>query len=84
MITQVSGFNAGGVARDPRRKAQSIQFKRQSKIPYKSANNSAYAKEFKKQQKHALGTSVAIVAGSVLFTVGYFMLSGLKTMRHVA
>lgn len=84
MITQVNGFNAGGVARDPRRKAQSIQFKRQSKIPYKSAANSTYAKEFKKQQNNAIGKSIAVVAGAFLFGVGYFMISGLRTMRHAA
>jgi len=78
MITQVSGLNAGGVAKDPRRKAQRIQFKRGSNIPYQSN----YNKDYDRQQRNALLTSVSIVIGSVLFTVGYFMLSGLKNVKN--
>lgn len=74
MITQVSGFNVSGVTKDPRRKAQSIQFKRHSNIPYKSG----YDEEFERQQRNALWTSISIVVGSVLFVVGYFLLSGKK------
>lgn len=74
MITQVSGLDVSGVKKDPRRKAQSVRFKRQAKIPYKSS----YSKEFEQQQKNALNTSVAIVGGSMLFTIGYFLLSGLR------
>ena len=77
MITQISGLNAGGVTKDPRRKAQRIQFKHRSNIPYKSN----YDRETDRQQKNALWTSASIVMGSVLFTVGYFMLSGLKHVK---
>ncbi|MFA7658451.1 MAG: hypothetical protein WCY19_03360 [Candidatus Gastranaerophilaceae bacterium] len=77
MITQVSGLNVSGVTKDPRRKAQSIQFRRHSNIPYKSN----YDTEYERQQRNALWTSVSIVIGSVLFTVGYFMLSGLKRVK---
>ena len=77
MITQISGLNANGVTKDPRRKAQRIQFKHSANIPYKSNYNS----EYERQQRSALYTSVSIVIGSVLFTVGYFMLSGLKTIK---
>lgn len=82
MITQISGPNTYGVAKDPRRKAQSVRFKERSMIPYKSNyNNDSFNKEYEHQQKRALWSSVAIVAGAVLFTVGYFMLSGLKTVK---
>lgn len=68
MITQVSGFNAGGIIRDPRRKSQSVEFKHQAKIPYKSAAAAeAYGKEFKQQQQKALRTSIATIAGCGLF-----------------
>lgn len=80
MITQVSGPNTYGVTKDPRRKAQSVRFKERSMIPYKS-NYDGYNKEYERQQKNALWTSISIVAGAVLFTVGYFMLSGLKTAK---
>lgn len=81
MITQISGPNTYGVAKDPRRKAQSVRFKERSMIPYKSNYNDGFNKEYEHQQKQALWRSVAIVAGAVLFTVGYFMLSGLKTVK---
>lgn len=77
MITQVSGLNTSGVTKDPRRKAQRIQFKHSANIPYKSN----YNLEYERQQRNALLTSVSIVMGSVLFTVGYFMLSGLKHVK---
>jgi len=79
MITQISGLNASGVTKDPRRKAQRIQFKHSANIPYKSN----YHPEYERQQRSALYTSVSIVIGSVLFTVGYFMLSGLKNIKKV-
>lgn len=71
MITQVSGFNASSSAKDPRRKAQSIRLKHISDIPYRSN----YEKEYREQQKNALQTSITIVLGSVLFTMGYFLFS---------
>ena len=74
MITQVGGPSSVVVAKDPRRKAQRIQFRRSTQIPYQSA----HSKEFENQQKKALLTSVYIVLGSVLFTAGYFFFSGAK------
>lgn len=76
MITQVSGLSSGVIAKDPRRKAQRIQFRHSAQIPYQSS----YNKDYEQQQKNALWTSVSIVLGSVLFTAGYFFFSGLKTI----
>lgn len=70
MITQVNGLGSG-VIKDPRRKAQSVQFKHRSTIPYKSGYNEQYAQ----QKNNALWTSLSIVAGSILFAIGYFMLT---------
>lgn len=78
MITQVSGFNSSGVFKDPRRKAQSFQFKHHANIPYQGSYDDPYVR----QKNNAVLTSISIVAGSVLFTVGYFMLSALS-MRNV-
>lgn len=77
MITQVNGLEAYRVPKDPRRKSQSIQFRNHSQIPYKSN----YDEEFARQQKNAFWTSISIVAGSVLFTVVYFLLSGMKNVK---
>lgn len=74
MITQVSGLNTSGVIKDPRRKAQSIQFKHRANIPYKGG----YNEQYEKQKSNALWTSVSIVLGAVLFTIGYFLVSALK------
>lgn len=79
MITQVSSLNVRGAAvRDPRRKAQSVQFRNNSKIPY----TMDYNEQISKHQNSALWSSIAIVAGSILFTMGFFMLSALKNMKH--
>lgn len=80
MITQVSGRNAVSVTKDPRRKAQSIQFRDRSNIPY--TQNYKYDREYERQQKNALWTSVSIVLGALLFTMGYFMLSSMKKAKH--
>ena len=79
MITQVSGRISTSVFKDPRRRAQSVQFKNRNYIPYKG-NNEADNKE---QVKKAVFTSVAVVAGSIAFMIGYFLLSarGLKKPR---
>jgi len=74
MITKVSVPDARGTIKDPRRKAQSTQFKNRSTIPYQSGCN----QHVEKQKNNALLTSVSIVAGSILFTVGYFMLSAMS------
>lgn len=79
MITQVSSLNAfGGVLRDPRRKAQSVQFRNNSKIQY----TGEYGRKISKEQNSALWSSIAIVAGSILFTLGFFMLTALKNMKR--
>lgn len=75
MITQVSSLSSGSVARDPRRKAQSIKFKHRSNMPYKSG----YNEQYEHQKNNALLTSITIIAGSMLFTLGYFLLSALRT-----
>lgn len=74
MITQVGGPSSGVVAKDPRRKAQRVQFKHSTQIPYQSSYNNKY----ERQQKRAFWTSFYVVLGSVLFTVGYLFLSGVK------
>lgn len=77
MITKVSGLDPRALGNDPRRKAQSTQFKRHSKIPY----TKSYEEAFARQQKNALWTSISIVVGSILFTSLYFMFSALKRAR---
>lgn len=77
MITQVGGRIGSGVARDPRRKAQSVQFKNSTYIPYKGSNESIY----REQEKKALRTSALIVAGSILFMVSYFLISALSSKK---
>lgn len=78
MITQVSSLNVGaGAIRDPRRKAQSVQFRNNSKIPYIDNSSGRVSKE----QNSALWSSIAIVAGSILFTMGFFMLSAIRNMK---
>ena len=79
MITQVSGCDAVGVTKDPRRKARSIRFKDGSGISY--AQSYKYDREYQRQQKNALWTSVSIVLGALLFTMGYFVLSGMKKAK---
>jgi hypothetical protein len=74
MITSVSSYNARGNAKDPRRKSQSVQFRKSSDVP----NQSGYRDQHSKHKSNAQVTSGAIVAGSVLFTVGYFVLSGMS------
>ncbi len=78
MITKVTGHAAVGVAKDPRRKSQSVQFKKRPTIPYKSGEELL---EYRRQQKNALFTSMSIVAGSLLFTIGYFALAGAKRIK---
>lgn len=79
MITQISGLDTRGVTKkDPRRKAQSVQFRKKVNIPYKQGIDAQYVQ----QKKNALWTSVSIVAGAVLFTVGYFLLAGMKNAKN--
>jgi len=78
MITKVSSLNTcGGIVRDPRRKTQSVQFRNNSKIQYTGEASDGLSQ----QQNSALWSSVAIVAGSILFTMGFFMLSAMKNMK---
>lgn len=78
MITQVNSLNVGGVAKDPRKTSRRIQFKNS----YNSSNISYKSNEdYKRQQKNALQTSIAIVLGSLVFMTGYFMLAGLKNVK---
>lgn len=77
MITQVSAANVCGVAKDPRRTAQRIQFKNKPEIPYKGNSET----EYERQQKSAFKTNVAIILGAVAFMMGYFFLSGLDKVR---
>lgn len=79
MITQVSGLNAIGSAKDPRRKAQSIQFRHHSNIPY--TQNYKYDKTYERQQKNALWTSAAIVIGALFATMGYFVLTNAAKVK---
>lgn len=78
MITQVSGLDVRGVKKDPRRKAQSVQFRNKVNIPYTNNSDTGYVRE----KKNALWTSVSIVAGAILFTVGYFLLAGMKKAKN--
>lgn len=74
MITQVNSLGSP-VLRDPRRKAQSVQFKHRSNIPFKNDYNEQYVQ----QKNNALWTSISIVGGSLLFMLGYFLFSALKS-----
>lgn len=86
MITQVSGPSTVGVTKDPRRKSQSLKFDKRARIPHNAkfikegvdSYSPTYLREYERQQKNALWTSVSIVLGSALFTIGYFTLSALK------
>ncbi len=80
MITQVSSVNPCVIPihKDPRRKAQSIQFKRDSEV----VPRSSYAEEYERQQKNALFASAVIIVGAVMGTIGYFMVSSLRSIRH--
>lgn len=80
MITQISGPSAGVFAKDPRRTSQRIQFKNSYNSPNISYKSN-YDEEYKRQQRNALKTSIAIVLGSLAFMTGYFMLSGLKSIK---
>lgn len=77
MITSVSSYNSRGAVKDPRRKSQSIQFRKSSEDSYRSAD----VNQNLKQKNSAQITTGAIVAGSVLFTTGYFVLSALSLGR---
>lgn len=77
MITQVCCPNNGGVAKDPRRKAQSVQFKHHSNIPYYQ-NYSGYSNSYREEEQKAMRTSTAVVLGSFLCVLGYFLFSGCK------
>ncbi|HNW26537.1 MAG TPA: hypothetical protein PKI94_07105 [Candidatus Gastranaerophilaceae bacterium] len=79
MITQVSGLDSVSVAKDPRRKAQSIKFKHPcSNISYKSGE---YRDVYTHQKNEALLTSISIVAGSTLFILGSFLFMALKKVK---
>lgn len=79
MITQVSGLNANSVTRNPRGKAQRMPVQERSNIPY--TQNYRYDRAYERQQKNALWTSVSIVLGALMFTMGYFMLSSMKKVK---
>lgn len=81
MITQISGPNTVGVTKDPRRKAQSVRFKKNTSIASHSSTAAKGYSDYARQQKNALWTSVSIVLGSIVFTVGYFTLSALKKVK---
>ncbi len=79
MITQISGLDSVSAAKDPRRKSQSIRFKHpRSNISYKSGD---YPVAYNHQKNEALLTSISIVAGSTLFTLGYFLFMALKKAK---
>lgn len=82
MITQVGGLDTCCVIKDPRRKAQSIQFKRRTNTPYQNG----YNEQYERQKNNALWTSVSIVLGAVLFTLGYFIISAMhdKNFKNLA
>lgn len=75
MIKQVNGSILSVCKNDPRRKAQSVQFKHRSTIPYKQT----YKQEYAEQKRRAMATSISIVAGSVLFTFAYFLISAMRS-----
>ena len=82
MITQVCGPSVSGIPKDPRRKAQSVQFKHHSNISY-SQNYTSSNNPYIEQEQKAMRTSTSIVIGSVLCVLGYFLLSGLKKSKDV-
>lgn len=76
MITQIGGLNSIGLVKDPRRTSRHARFKNESlaNIPYKGN----YDEEDVSEQRKVVKTSILILLGSVLFMMGYFVLSGLK------
>lgn len=80
MITQISGLNGNSaVAKDPRRKAQSVRFKHHSMVSYKQKYN--FNEAYHNPKKNALINSIVIVAGATAFTIGYFAITGLKQAK---
>lgn len=77
MITQIGGLNTVSVTKDPRRKAQSAQLKNHSNISYKSN----YEQDYVRSQRNAFWTSISVVAGAILFTMSYFILSSIKKVK---
>ena len=73
MITKISGLNTSGSANATHRKSQSTNFRNTSNIPFQGG----YKEHSGKQADNAMLTSVSIVAGSILFTIAYFMLSAI-------
>ena len=80
MITQVCGPSVSGVTKDPRRKAQSVQFKHRSNIAY-SQNYTSSNNPYIREEQKAMKTSTAIVLGSFLCVLGYFLFSGWHKSR---
>lgn len=77
MITQVSGLSGNSVvAKDPRRKSQSVRFKHRPMTAYKQSCTFHEANH--SPQRNALINSAVVVAGASLFTIGYFTITGLK------
>lgn len=71
MITRVSATSPSCPFKDPRRKAQSVQFKNKLNLTYDEASKALY----KEQKRNAMLTSIYIVAGSIAFTIGYFFVN---------
>jgi len=77
MITQVGGRIRTDVSKDPRRRAQSVQFRNRICIPYQGKGDDSYTP----QEQKALRTSLLVVAGSMLFMVAYFTITALGTKK---
>lgn len=78
MIPQVCNPNVDGIVKDPRRKAQRVQFNQHAMLASNITYKSNYKEEYEKQQRNALATSLLVVLGALFFATAYFMFSGLK------
>lgn len=79
MIKQVSSLNTCSSAKDPRRKARTIQFKHSYNYSY-SANPNDRKQEGSKTRS-PVWTGTSIVLGSVLFLMIYFIVTGSRNFK---
>lgn len=79
MITQVSGLNGNGVvAKDPRRKSQSIRFKHRPMTACKQ--NCTFHQAEHTAQREAILRSAVVCGGAAAFVGGCCLWKGMKQM----
>lgn len=79
MIQQVSSINTYSFAKDPRRKARTIQFKHNFSNSY--AVNPDDSQQNYKSSRSPIWTGTSIILGSVLFLMIYFLATGSKKLK---